>query len=234
MNDFVQVMVDGQPMQLFVARPTGSSAPRPAVVIMHHKGGIDEFPRNRATRLAQAGYIAAVPELYHRMPGKTPDEQLAGLRDPEIIADIAATVDYLIEKETVRADGIAILGHCMGGRLAFLGASVDRRFRAAVAYYSGNMFKPWGIPGPTPFERLGDLKCPVIGFFGNDDKNPSPADVDKLDAELTRLGVRHTFHRYDGAGHAFQNFAAPQSFRPGPAEDAWNKTLQFLADELKP
>lgn len=234
MNDFAQALVDGSPMRMFVARPENFSGARPAVLIMHHKGGIDEFPRDRAARLAQAGYLAAVPDLYHRAPGKTPDEQLAGLRDPEIIADIAATVDYLTAKENAKTDGLAILGHCMGGRLAFLGASVDRRLRAVVAYYSGNMFKPWGIPGPTPFERLGELHCPVLGFFGNDDKNPSPADVDKLDAELTRLGTRHTFHRYDQAGHAFQNFANPGGFRPGPAEDSWNKTLRFFNEELKP
>ena len=78
------------------------------------------------------------------------------------------------------------------------------------------------------------MHCPVLGFFGNDDKNPSPADVDKLDAELTRLGTRHNFHRYDQTGHAFQNFANPGSFRPGPAEDSWNKTLRFFNEELKP
>lgn len=233
MTDFVQAAVGGHPMNIFIARPS-TPGPRPAVLIMHHKGGIDEFPRDRAARLAQAGYVAAVPDLYHRMPGKTPDEQLAGLKDPEIIADIAATADYVLAKENARADGLAILGHCMGGRLAYLGASVDSRFRAMVAYYSGNMFKPWGIPSPTPFERLKDLRAPVMGFYGNDDKNPSPADVDKLDAELTRLGVRHSFHRYDGAGHAFQNFAAPASHRQAAADDSWAKTLRFLGDELKP
>jgi carboxymethylenebutenolidase len=234
MSDFVQIQVDGQPMRLFVARPQGFAGARPAVIIMHHKGGIDEFPRDRATRLAEAGYLAAVPDLYHRMPGKSVDEQLAGLRDPEIIADIGAAVDYLTATEKARAGGLAILGHCMGGRLAFLGAAADPRFRAAVAYYSGNMFKPWGTSGPTPFERLAEIRCPVLGFFGNEDKNPSPADVDRLDAELTRLGARHEFHRYDQAGHAFQNFANPPGFRPGPAADSWDKTLRFLADELKP
>lgn len=233
MSDFAQTVVNGSPMKVLIAKPAGSG-PWPAVLIMHHKGGIDEFPRDRAERLAQAGYLAAVPELYHRVPGKTVDEQLASLNDSEIIADIAATIDHVTAKESARSDRLAILGHCMGGRLAFLGASVDSRFRAAVAYYSGNMFKPWGISGPTPFERLGTLRCPVMGFFGNDDKNPAPADVDKIEKELTRLGVRHTFYRYDGAGHAFQNFSAPPSFRPGPADDSWNKTLRFFGDALKP
>lgn len=232
MSDFVQVQVEGRAMNVLVARPTGFAEPRPVVVLMHHKGGIDEFPRERADRLAEAGYLCAVPDVYHRTPD-APDK-LAGLRDPEIIADIGATVDYVAAHENARTEGFAIMGHCLGGRLAFLGAAADPRCRAAVAYYSGNMFKPWGISGPTPFERLKDLRCPVVGFFGNDDKSPSPADVDRLDAELTRLGVHHVFHRYDETGHAFQNFANRESFRPGPAADAWDKTLRFLAEELKP
>lgn len=234
MTEWVEARVQGEAMALFVARPPNLNSPRPVVVIMHHKGGIDEFPRERAERLAAAGYLAVVPDLYHRAPGKTADEQLAGLRDPEIIADIAATVDHMTAKEKARPRDLAILGHCMGGRLAFLGAAADRRFCAAVAYYSGNMFKPWGTLGPTPFERLSEITCPILGFFGNDDKNPSPADVDRLDRELTRLGLRHEFHRYDGTGHAFQNFANPQGFRPGPAQDSWERTLGFLAAELKP
>ena len=234
MSEFVELMVGHQPMDLLVARPQGYIGARPVVVIMHHKGGIDEFPRERATRLAEAGYLAVVPELYHRMRGQTTDKQLAGLRDPEIIADIDATVDYARATENARAEDFAILGHCLGGRLAFLGATTNRRFRAAVAYYSGNMFKPWGLPSPTPFERLIDLHCPVMGFFGNDDVNPSAADVDRIDGELTRLGKQHIFHRYDQTGHAFQTFTNAQGFRPGPAKDSWDKTLQFLGDILKP
>lgn len=234
MSDMVAISVDGKPMDLFIARPTGHAGARPVVVIMHHKGGIDEFPQERATRLAEAGYLAVVPELYHRTRGQSFDAQMAALSDPEIIADIDATVDYMAAKEAARAKDFAILGHCMGGRLAYLGAATNPRFLASVAYYSGNMFKPWGIPGPTPFERLANLRCPVMGFYGNDDKNPSPADVDKLDAELTRLGVRHDFYRYDKAGHAFQNFANPQGYRPEAAKDSWDKTLRFLGEVLKP
>ena len=69
----------------------------------------------------------------------------------------------------------------------------------------------------------------MIGFFGLDDTNPSPADVDTIDAELSRHGKTHEFHRYDGAGHAFLNFTNRERFRPGPAKDAWAKMLAFLA-----
>ena len=74
---------------------------------------------------------------------------------------------------------------------------------------------------------------PVIGIFGNDDENPSPADVDDLDAALNDAGVEHAFHRYDGAGHGFQNFADEDRYRKEAAEDSWRKVLAFFDKNLK-
>jgi carboxymethylenebutenolidase len=72
----------------------------------------------------------------------------------------------------------------------------------------------------------------VIGFFGLEDTNPSPADVDRIEGELARHGVPHEFHRYAGAGHAFLNFTNAERYRPAPAEDAWQKMLAFLDRHL--
>lgn len=220
-----KIVSGGSPMDVYVATPRGEG-PFPAVLLMFHRAGIDEFTRDRADRLAQAGYIAAAPDLFHRMPPDT-ENPLALLDDPDLIEDIGATVDLI--KTKPRCNGtFAILGHCMGGRIAFLGAAVNPAFSAAVVYYSGNMFKTWGRGEKTPFELLGNIGGPVIGFFGNDDKNPSPDDVSKIDAELTRLGIAHEFHRYDGAGHAFQNFVRPDQYREAAEKDSWEKTLGFL------
>ena len=72
-----------------------------------------------------------------------------------------------------------------GSYILFVAACALPDFVAAVACYPDRMFEAWG-GGATPFDQLGRLTCPVIGFFGNDDRNPSPQDADKLDAELTR------------------------------------------------
>lgn len=229
---FDTVSVGGKPMKMYIGVPDGNG-PFPGVVVMFHRAGIDAFTKDRVDRLAAAGYIAAAPDLYHRLP-ETMDEpaKMTALRDIEILTDVDATVKHFTETKLARRDRLAILGHCMGGRMAFLGGAANPAFRASVIYYCGNMFKPWGEGVPTPFERLKGLKGPVIGFFGNDDKNPSPDDVNKIDAELTRLGVRHEFNRYDAAAHAFQNFVRPEIHRPAAADDAWVKTLAFLGREL--
>jgi carboxymethylenebutenolidase len=226
------VTVGGSRMQIYLGTPEGKG-PFPGVVVMFHRAGIDAFTRDRVDRLAAAGYVAAAPDLYHRRPANEDEAaKMAALKDVEILADVQATLDHFAKIGLVRGDRLAILGHCMGGRTAFLGAAANPAFRAAVIHYCGNMFKPWGDGVPTPFERLGGLNGPVIGFFGNDDKNPSPDDVTKIDRELTRLGVRHEFHRYDGAGHAFQNFVRADVHRPAAADDSWKKALAFLHREL--
>ncbi len=72
----------------------------------------------------------------------------------------------------------------------------------------------------------------MIGIFGNDDENSSPADVDDLDAALTEAGVAHNFHRYDDAGHGFQDFTNATRYRKVPTADAWDKLLAFFDAEL--
>jgi carboxymethylenebutenolidase len=232
MADFAEVEVGGCPMRILHTTPAGAG-PHPAMVIMFHRGGFDKFTEKVADDLAAAGYVTAAPDVYHYPPVHEKAEDNDFPKDPGIIADIGATLDYLAARGDVDMDRLGIIGHCMGGRMAFLGASTDSRFKACVPYYSGNMFKPWSDDGPTPFELLKDMKAEVAGFFGNDDGNPSPDDVNKLDEELTRLGIAHTFHRYDGAGHAFQNFLAPERHRPDQTADSWSKTVPFLDGILK-
>ena len=57
--------------------------------------------------------------------------------------------------------------------------------------------------------------------------------MDDYDAALTKAGVEHVFHRYDGAGHAFQSFNNPERYRHEASEDAWGKVLAFFEEKLK-
>ena len=62
--------------------------------------------------------------------------------------------------------------------------------------------------------------------------NPSPADVDMIEAEFKSAGISFEVHRYDGAGHAFQNFLSPERYRDTADKDSWERTLNFLAENL--
>ncbi len=228
MARFDTVEVNGSPMRICIAAPDGDG-PHPAVIVMCHIGGLDAFTEDRVERLAVAGYAAAAPDVFHYHEWiEEKEARRATLRDENIVDDIEAAIVQVERTERVDPQRVAIMGHCMGGRTAMLGAGNIPRLGPLVIYYGGRTMMSWGGAGPTPFERIPHIKGPVIGFFGMDDTEPSPEDVDKIEAELKSHGIACEFHLYDGAGHAFQNFLSPERYREDAAKDSWEKTLRFL------
>lgn len=224
--------VGGSPMRMYLGvpdRPTG----HPGIVVIQHASGVDAQIQDAVHRLHREGYVAIAPELFHRQPatGMEPLQRTAALKDDEIVADVTAAVEHL-KAMRMSVSPIGIVGFCMGGRVAYLAASSVKDIKAAAVFYGGNTMRALGN-GPSPFERSKDIACPVIGFFGAEDQNPSPADVAKIDAELTRLGKWHEFHTYQGAGHAFQNFTNPDRYRERAARASWHEMLAFFTETLK-
>lgn len=233
MTSTVTVVSGGSPMDIFVATPAGAG-PHPAIVVAHHRDGVDDFTRRSCERLAQAGFAAAAPNLYHRRPaGEDSLQSRDHLEDGHTIVDVNATVDHLLSLGSVRMHAIGVLGHCMGGRTSFLCAAAIPIFRVAGIFYGGGILTSRADKRPPPIEFTRNISCPLIGFFGKEDKNPSPADVARISEECKRFGVRHEFKTYDGAGHAFQNFSNKDSYREKQSEDAWSRLIPMLDAELK-
>ena len=231
-----KLTVGGHEMDMYASAPSGSG-PFPAVVIAFHIGGLDEFDKAMADRLAAEGYVAVVPDLFHRYT----EEQMSGprierlnyLSDADIIADCNAAVSFLESNSAVDSNRIGITGFCMGGRIAWLMAAVNPTFKATVPYYGGHIMLPWGGSAQTPFDLTSNINCPMMFHFGATDGNPSPDDRVRLDAELTRLGKDHQFFEYAGAGHAFMDFTNPDRHHEGAAAESWPRTLEFFATHLK-
>ena len=229
-GSFEVLAVDGSDMRCYLAAP--DAGPAPGVVVCMHAPGVDDFIRTIVDRLAAAGFGAIAPDLYHRQtqPEESPLARMAKLRDDEILRDLDAATAHLRGLDAISADRTGVVGFCMGGRLSYLDAAHDAQLRAAVVFYGGNIMVPWG-DGPAPFELTERIGCPLLGLFGEEDGNPSPDDVAKLDAELERLGRAHEFVSYAGAGHAFMNEARP-SFRADAAADAWSRCVAWLRRHL--
>ena len=225
------VQADQSPMRTYVGAPD-SAGPHPALVVAHHAPGSDAPIQDAVHRLVRAGYAAAAPDLFRRQPqGVEAVKRTQLLRDDEIVADLRASVAHLKSSLGARLGPLGVTGFCMGGRVAYLGACEVADFAAAAVFYGGNIMKALG-EGPAPFERSSKIRCPVIGFFGAEDANPSPDDVKKIAAELARLGKWHEFHTYNGAGHAFHNFTG-ERYRPRAARASWQELLAFLAEYLE-
>ena len=225
--------VNGQKMEVYGCLPDGKG-PFPAIVVIQHAPGVDVFIRAMVDRLAAAGYAAVAPNLYHRLDSSVdPTKRREFLKDREIIDDVNASVEDLRRDRAVNGDCLGITGFCMGGRVVYLMAAANPNFKAAVAYYGGNTLKPWGEGVESPFERTREIGCPLMFHFGEEDTNPSPEDMRKLDAELTKYGKVHEFFTYPKAGHAFMNFESAERYREDAAKTSWPRTLDFFARHVK-
>ncbi|MDH3287408.1 MAG: dienelactone hydrolase family protein [Betaproteobacteria bacterium] len=226
--------VSGKEMRIYIGVPE-SEPKRRGILVAQHGGGVDGFVQDVVNRLFRRGYVAAAPELYHRQPSDINDNmaRIGMLKDDEIIADMNATLAHMKSLKEPTVGHVGIVGFCMGGRVSYLMAAANSEIKACTVFYGGNILKPWG-GSPTPFERTKDIRCPMIGFFGAEDTNPSPEDVKKIDAEMTRHGKPHEFHTYHGAGHAFQNFLDAARYRERPARGTWTEMLAFFSQHLRP
>jgi len=230
--------VQGSTMEILVFEPEGDG-PFPGLVVAQHipvaHAGLEKDPWQLGVgeRLARAGYVAAMPFVFHWWPREAAIEvKREGFRDDWAVADLEAAYATLANRAFVDAARIGIIGHCWGGRVAWLGACHNPRLKAAVVCYGGRIKLPMA-DGATPPIRLADrIPCPVLGIFGNDDQNPTPTDVDDLEAALAVAGVPREFHRYDGAGHGFQDDSNPERYRQPQADDAWEKIFAFLGRTL--
>lgn len=228
-GETIDLDVGGRSMDVHIAVPRGRG-PHPGVLLMFHRGGLDACSAHYFKELPAAGYVTVVPNFYHHAPHDVPLKDCKKfLKDTEVVSEIASAADYALGRADIDRGRFFVIGHCMGGRLSFLGASTKHVFTAAVAYYGGGMMTHWGEGAPTPFELIGHIRCPVYGFFGNLDTNPSPADADRFETELKRHGIPYKFHRYPKAGHGFQNAARKRNADEiAAADDAWIKMLTLM------
>ena len=194
----------------------------------------DEVTLKHAERYAENGYIVAVPFVFHWWP-KSADIEVkrTEFRDDRTRLDLDATFELLASQTGVDRERIGIVGHCWGGRVAWLGAATNARFKACAIFYGGRIKLAMGQGTPPAIDLAPAIRCPVMGFFGNEDTNPPPEDVNDYESALAKAGVEHVIHRYDKAGHGFQTFTMPERYRSEASEDAWGKVLAFLEAKLR-
>jgi carboxymethylenebutenolidase len=233
----------GDPIEAYQARPLGAD-PHPGIVVIHHMPGWDGWTLEVGRRLTHHGYATLTPHLYSRLGPGNPDDLAAkaraagGVADDQVMGDVAASADFL--RAQAGASGrVGVIGFCSGGRQAYLAACLVPGLDAAVDCWGGSVV----VDDPShlsaaqpvaPIDLTERMAAPLLGIFGNDDRNPTADQVDRTEEALRRLGKPHEFHRYDGAGHAFFNWERPQAYRGEQAQDAWSHVFAFLERHLAP
>jgi carboxymethylenebutenolidase len=220
---------DGQNVQGYLAEPehtTGAAA----IVVIQEWWGVNEQIRGVADRLASAGYIALVPDLYRGKATVEAEEAhhlMTGLNFGDAASqDIRGAVQFL----KTRSGKVGVTGFCMGGALTLLALCTAPEIDAGVVWY--------GCP-PLQYIDATKIRAPLQGHWATQDEFFPIATVDTLQDKLREAGVNFDFHRYL-AHHAFANETAVGPGRiPATQYDAvwsqqaWDRTFSFFGRWLR-
>jgi len=201
----------------------------PGVVVLQEWWGVDGHIRSVCDRLAAAGFVALAPDLYHGETTDAPDEaqqKMMALSMNQAETEMSGAVDFLAAHEATTGDGIGSIGFCLGGGLAVWAASINPKIRAVVCFY---YVMPHGKPDFTRIE------APLLGQFGTADDFIPVEKADRLLGELRDAGVEAEFVFYEAAGHAFFNETNRLgTYDPDAAARAWQRSIEFLGENLSP
>lgn len=222
------VALDDGEMDLHLWIPDAGAGP--GLVLIQEIYGVGPYIRDVADRLATAGYVVGAPDVFWRFAAgwvSTHDQagleasmgQVANLDPATAGADCAAALGHLDSLDEVSRAGV--IGFCLGGTLAF-GVAQAAEPAVCVSYYGSGV--------PDMIERLGDVTCPTLFHFGNEDPYIPGDGVERV-AEA--IGDRaDVVLNVEQAGHAFDNHHAELFHHEAAAGAAWAKTMAFLAEHL--
>ncbi len=223
MGERITFKTNGTATPGYLARPKGRG---PGVIVIQEWWGLVPQIEGVADRFAAEGFVALAPDLYHGQSTTSPDQAgklMMAMRIDDAERDLAGAIEYLVAQPEVSTKKVGTIGFCMGGALSLFAASKNPEVGACVVFYGGH---------PNVKPDLAGLQAPVLGIYAGKDGFVTPASVNTVDAELTRLGKRHEFHTYAGADHAFFNEKRPEVYDAAASADAWAKTLAFFRREL--
>lgn len=208
------------------AYPSDMVEPFPAIIMIHEWWGLNDNVRAMAERLAGEGYIVLAVDMFGGEVATSPEAarqlMLQVVEDPQ---SASANIEqaYGFVNDIAGAPSIASLGWCFGGGWSLNTAMLFPRELDAVVIYYGQV--------TDDEEKLRPINAPILGIFGDADRGISVDSVRGFEQSLKRLRMKHEIHVYPGAGHAFAN-PTGNNYKPEFAEDAWEKTLTFLQQNL--
>ena len=211
-------MTHSQPQGFLAVPSTGKG---PGVLVLHAWWGLNDTFKAVCTRLAESGFVAFAPDLYH---GKVTDNiadagtlaKALGTNYHQANAEIADATMFLNERAGQGDHGLAVIGFSLGANYALdLAAADPEHIRSVVLFYG------------TGGDDFSNSRATYLGHFAENDEFEPQSNVDELEESLRRAGRPVTFYRYSGTGHWFFEPDRPQH-NPAAASLAWDRTLTFL------
>jgi len=234
-EEVVTYTAGGVTFKGFVAYDANITGKRPAILIVHEWWGLNDYPKMRARKLAELGYIAMAADVFG--DGKiaanpTEAQELATpfYKDPSLLKSrMDAALIKIKEYKQTDTENIAVIGYCFGGYVALNYAKLGADLKGVVSFHGGL--------GGVPVEKT-LLKAKVLVCHGAIDKFVSQKDVESLKQKLDSIGADNTFKIYANAIHAFTNpdatatgkkFNMPIEYNADADRDSWNDMKMFFS-----
>jgi len=201
--------------------------PFPAIIVIHEWWGLNDWVKEEASKLSDQGYVTLAIDLYRGKVATTPDEAheiMRGVPEDRAQRDLHAAYAFLEAQPDVKKNRIGAIGWCMGGGYSLDVALQEPDLAADVINYGHLATDP---------ATLKKINAPILGLFGAQDRGITPDDVKKFEAQLQQLGKKIDMTIYPDAGHGFENPNNKDGYREKDTADAWDKTVKFLAANLK-
>jgi carboxymethylenebutenolidase len=201
--------------------------PFPAVVVIHEWWGLNEWVKDQASRLADQGYVTLAIDLYRGKVATNPEvahELMRGLPEDRAKRDLHAAIEFLKSQPNVEKARLGSIGWCMGGGYSLDVALQEPDLAADVINY-GHL--------ATETSSLKQINAPILGLFGGQDQGITPDDVHAFEKQMKALGKQVDIHIYPDAGHGFENPVNKDGYRESDSADAWKRTKDFFAANLK-
>lgn len=229
----VTYTVNGKNYDGFVTYDSNQAGKRPAVLVVHEWWGLTDYPRMRAKKLAELGYIAMAVDMYG-------DGKIAN--DPKTAQELATPyyknptlsktmLDAAIAKlktfPETDTSKMAAIGYCYGGYIVLNAAKLGADLKGVVSFHGD-------LSGVAPDKKM--IKAKILVCHGDSDQfvNPEVANFKKA---MDSAGVEYTFKSYPNATHAFTNpasdengkkFNMPIKYNAAADSASWNDMKDFF------
>ena len=230
MGETVEFSSNGNSASGYLARPSSGSGP--GVLVIQEWWGLVPQIKAVCDRLAEEGFTALAPDLYHGDIAEHTEMDKAGqlmssLPPDRAARDMQGAIDFLLGHDAVTGDKVGVVGFCMGGMLTLVIAAVAGDKVAAAAPYYGAPLDPATAPDWS------NLSAKVRGHFAENDDFFGPEPVKALERQLKDMGKDVSFEVHAGTGHAFANEEdALGTYNEAEAAKAWSDTLALFRSTL--
>ena len=223
------------PTSVFTPNGTG---PWPGVIFYMDGPGIRPLLFEMGQRLASAGYVVLLPDLFYRAGPYAPINPAEMFADPEkraahgkfftstgnakAAADTRAFLDYLDTRNDVQGKRVGVTGYCMGGGMVLTAAATypDRDCRGREFSWRPACDRIAEQSAPARAVDQGARACHRC----RRDAGFPPEQADLLRKALAAAKVDHRVEIWPGAAHGWTMKDIP-IYNEAAAERHWQELL---------